>query len=245
LLSYLLHASAEFWTAWFTLGLLVAAIFGLAGINTAAQAYKLEALPTLTFSYLTYTDTVGKNPLKFVVSKGWRGTYGPSLRPITSVFDEHNGGLPNLTLTQIQRELHTTIWPSTAIAIRNVGRSPAIDVDIGVLLSFQPRVFDYAEMSQNKPDRNPWEVGRDFPHPKPADVDVRSELTLASIMPEETVVVTIENRYAAEIMLTFDDNGTAVDRLNHAKRIQSQSSGAIKEPCWSVGNGGFSSPKEF
>ena len=205
LIAYILHliesTTPEFWTAVFTLGLLVTAVYtakiGLAALATGAETSKLESMP---FLVVAQSLTAPAADQTYVISAPDGGLVA-RLRPLDFRLDSpearpgvtistHYGGQPD--------------WRRTAVLVKNVGRSPAVAVEIAVVFKLKQRLDSGAE----NPNDGEGLPGRDYPHPLDQTGGFGT-ITIPSLMPGETTCIVIQNRYAATASLTFPKSAGA------------------------------------
>lgn len=212
-LHWLSTTTPDFWTAILTGSLLVVAVvtawIGLSALATANETARLEATP-----YLVVTECGPSGPLpddreEYVVSSSLVGR-APTLRVRSYGADEpqlgqgvtmspHYGGRRN--------------WPRRVIAIRNVGRSPAVDVQMRVTFELrEPEAIDYEKLAAHSrsDDANPapWSAGRDFPL-RSVGATGSGTINVSAVAAGETVYLLVENRFAATASIKIANSATA------------------------------------
>jgi hypothetical protein len=222
-LTWALATRAEFWTAvftglltLFTLGLLGAAsataILGLRSLRMAAASLRLEAAP-----YLVVTAEENPSVLagtadrqRYVITGQDNGRVprlrlynveldNPKAGPVGATMARHHGGAPN--------------WPFRVLAIKNVGRSPGVNLRIDATFHFVvPDNMNYENIAQDKlngdPNYSQWLVGRDYPFEAKGSEGFGT-IEISWILSGETKYLVIENRFAANIYLDIAKSGTS------------------------------------
>jgi hypothetical protein len=210
-LQWVQSTTPDLWTATFTLGLLivaaVTAYIGLGGLRTANETLRLEAAP-----YLVVTESLTADwAEKYVITapNEGRGLVAslrawdvkkdePRPEPGSgSVVNPHWGGRLS--------------WPRVTLAVKNVGRSPAISVRVDATFTLSvPDNYKPASAETQKDSRGwAWVAGRGSPL-KCDRTGGFGFILFSSIMPGETVYVTIENRYAADVDLSLSKTASIV-----------------------------------
>jgi hypothetical protein len=187
----------------------VTAWIGLSALATANETARLEATPYLVVTEVGPSGHLPDDREEYVVSASLEGR-APTLRVRSYEADEpqlgqgvtmspHYGGRRN--------------WPRRVIAIRNVGRSPAVDVQMRVTFELrEPEALDYEALTKHPrgDDANPapWSAGHDYPLRK-SGANGSGAINLPAIAAGETVFVLIENRFAAAATIKIADSAVA------------------------------------
>jgi hypothetical protein len=205
LLHWLLSTTPDFWSAAFTFGLLavaiVTAIIGLRALRTANDTLQLEGAPYLIVAAATSSNAYAE-------------------RYVISAPEPRLGLVPRLRAWDYQRDERTTpglnphyggrpLWPQVLLAVKNVGRSPAVGVRLDATFVLElPLNLNYAAIAAARENVSPWLAGSDFPHEARDGEGGFGTIELTAIMPTETVYVSVENRYAAKVRLRFARTAT-------------------------------------
>jgi hypothetical protein len=211
---WLSSTTPDFWTAVFTGALLIVAVvtawIGLSALTTANETALLEATPYLV---LTEGGPIGKMPDEhqdYVLSCAVGGVGTPTLRSRSYEADEPQLG-PGVTMSPHYGGRRD--WPRRVIGMRNVGRSPAVDVAINITFELdEPDGLDYEKLTKHprSGDANPapWSAGRDYPLRK-VGTNGTGVIEIPAIAPSETAFVLIENRFAATTSINIPNSATA------------------------------------
>lgn len=205
MLPWLLKATPDFWTAVCTFGLLVVAtvtaIVGLRALRTANDTLQLETAPYLVVTEV-FTAPSPKNDLYVITSSGNAAAHATLREWISddvAVRRSATGGFPS--------------WSELHLAVKNVGRSPAVGAKITAAFRLQPTSVSTIETLSN----DSWKPGRDYPLALNADSG-SGTIALPAIMPGETIHTIIQNRYAGDLYLRLRDQGSTL-AANGSKRM--------------------------
>jgi hypothetical protein len=212
-LHWLSTTTPDFWTAILTGGLLVVAVvtawIGLSALATANETARLEATPYLVVTEGGPSGHVPDDREEYVVSASLVGR-APTLRVRSYEADEPQVG-KGVTISPHYGGRRD--WPRRVIAIRNVGRSPAVDVQMRVRFELrEPEALDYEKLATHprSDDANPapWSAGRDYPL-RTIGASGSGTIDVPAVAASETVFVLIENRFAATATIKIGDSATA------------------------------------
>ncbi len=203
----------DFWTAILTGGLLavaaVTAWIGLSALATANETARLEATPYLVVTEGGPSGRLPDDCEEYVVSASLVGN-APTLRVRSYEADE-----PQLAqgVTLSPHYGGRRDWPRRVAAIRNVGRSPAVDVQMRATFELrEPEVLDYERLATHPraDDANPspWSAGRDYPLRK-SGANGSGAISIPAVAAGETIFVLIENRFAAAAAIKIADSAAA------------------------------------
>ena len=215
------YASADWWTALFTGGLLVAAVvtarIALRAATSAAETYRLESGPVIVLTK-ALTHAKAEHPERYVLSQDTSGK--AQLRRWSADLDEPLMNAQGSTLSPHYNG--RPAWPRITLELRNVGRSPAIHPQVHLRFCLSPRSnIDYQELST--PPKNagsssapPWTAGRDYPYLLKNAGQVRGTVTLPIVAAGQKEYVSIESRLTAEFTILV---GQETDLRSRAKII--------------------------
>lgn len=199
MIQQLLSHSADEWTAWWTFMLTivtgVAAFFAYRAYRISLSAFQAETAAALVVTKPPPSQPFDETASRFVLARNKDGAVvvrerefsdSPMSRNYSGV-NPHYGGAPD--------------WPRIALVVRNVGRSSAVDVTLGVDV-YMKRAMSALRNTQPDGYNGPWEAGMDYAYDvtdAEDDSTIRGELQIDVIEPGQNAKVYLENRFNAKI----------------------------------------------